>query len=156
MVTHEEYQTFLNSDDKDQITAAMQSIKKRIRSSADRLTQKMMTIVEGDVMRNETDFYFHNLMWLSNNRHRPFLWLVLNEGTRIVELDSAEFDENGNWVAANRFRELLHVNRHVISGFYLIERGNLSRISFQSAMCQIAIYEDEARWKQRLSSKRLL
>ncbi|KRG16874.1 hypothetical protein ACA29_03075 [Lederbergia galactosidilytica] len=75
----------------------------------------------------------------------PFLWIVRDYGTHFIDLLSEEFLDDEVWEAKAHFQAILFNCGKEIKGIYLIENGNMKKLSEKSAFATLAIKEDAVR-----------
>lgn len=142
---------FYNSNEVKQIQIKKE-VQKKIKNYP--LLTEMEKVVEEEVMNHDSDFYIHDVEMLINSEDSDaYLWIVRTNGTHLIPLVNDDFDSKGNWWGKTYFSAILSNYKNRLSGIYLIEKGQLSKINIKSALTQIAIYEDIAFNRRNLKLK---
>lgn len=127
----------------------LQDVKVNIRRSENYLLNKMMNIVEEEVVKNVQDFYIRDLAELSTKT--LFLWVLSDNGTLLLDLNNDHFSDV--WINKALYNDF--ANQHRVCGYYLVDtnKTEIKKISNQSAFATLCIYEDLAKSSYQLKRK---
>lgn len=123
----------------------------KIRQGADPVLKRMRNIVKGQLRGFIADFYVHDVSHYKKAEGDPFLWVIRQYGTHIVDLTSEDY-LNGIWEPKNHLRSLLRCGKE-IKGIYLIHKGSVKKLSDIGAIATISVFEDEIQTKFRLAKQ---
>lgn len=115
--------------------------KRLIERGQDPLLLAMNHIVEKLVKHYLADFYVHDLEFIKENSSHPFLWMVHESGTHIIDLLADYFDDGDldHWVEKDLFHAIIQNNGHGIT-IYMAE-NELRKINRNQAMIVVKKYE---------------
>ena len=120
-------------------------MRNRIRKGSDVILQSMMELVERHVERYHADFYVHDVALYRNTENGPFLWIIRENGTHLIDLMSEKFLDGEAWDAKAHFHAILSNSRKEIKGIYLIENGQMQKLSEKAAHATLGIKEETVR-----------
>ena len=120
-------------------------MRNRIRKGRDTILQSMMELVEQNVERFHADFYVHDVALYRNAKNAPFLWIIRENGTHFIDLMSEKFLDGEVWDAKAHFNAIMTNCGKEIKGIYLIENGQIQKLSDKAAHATLAIKEETVR-----------
>lgn len=116
--------------------------KRLIERGKDELLKAMNHIVEKSVKHYLADFYVHDLEFIKENSDHPFLWMVHESGTHIIDLLADYFDDRDldHWLEKDLFHAIL-INSGHDTTIYKAIYGQLKKINRNQAVIIIKKYE---------------
>ncbi|NRG44256.1 hypothetical protein HRF87_05700 [Bacillus sp. CRN 9] len=120
------------------------NIREKILKSKNELKIRMMLIAEKTLKEHLNLFYFHDLEVIEKIGQAPYLWIVRENGTHLINLSITVFTKENEWLSTYVFNNVL-LNYSDIKQIYFCENEQLTALSEVKSVLLLQEYENSIR-----------